>query len=233
MPLFSKKKKAPDPNEAHAKLRESHALLTKREESLTRQIDEETAKAKAFMAKKNKRQAMQCLKRRQLLETQSAKIGNIRMSLDVQLLGIEQASVNIEAMGAMKLGADAMRGIQSEVTLGDVDDTMDDLAEQLDIAGEISDALAQSLGGTDLMDDDDLLAELGELEKEGVDEQLLDLVASSASFEEDASAGAAAGASASAKAYADEPVAQSISPRTKATQSRHTRDLDDFEALAG
>ncbi len=54
-----------------------------------------------------------------------------------------------------------------------VDNTMDQIREQMDIATEISDAIAQPLG--DPIDEDELEAELAELEAENLDEQLLTL----------------------------------------------------------
>ncbi len=51
---------------------------------------------------------------------------------------------------------------------------MDEIREQMDIANEISDAIAQPLGG-EVFDEDELLNELEELEQSSLDEQLLGL----------------------------------------------------------
>ncbi|CAI2181170.1 10178_t:CDS:2 [Funneliformis geosporum] len=53
-----------------------------------------------------------------------------------------------------------------------VDDTMDSIREQIDLADEISNAISAPMIGIDL-DDDELTAELEELEQEVLDSQLL------------------------------------------------------------
>jgi len=50
---------------------------------------------------------------------------------------------------------------------------MEEIREQMDIANELNDAISQPLG--DPLDEDDLEAELLELESENLDEQLLGL----------------------------------------------------------
>ncbi|XP_023930275.1 charged multivesicular body protein 4b [Lingula anatina] len=56
-----------------------------------------------------------------------------------------------------------------------VHDLMDEVAEQQDIANEISEAISNPVGfGTDV-DEDELMAELEELEQEDLDAQLLEV----------------------------------------------------------
>lgn len=50
---------------------------------------------------------------------------------------------------------------------------MDDIAEQHDIASEISTAISNPVGFTDDLDEDELEKELEELEQEGLEEDLL------------------------------------------------------------
>lgn len=51
---------------------------------------------------------------------------------------------------------------------------MDDIAEQNDVANEISQAISTGIIGTNV-DEDDLLKELGELEQEELDKELLNV----------------------------------------------------------
>lgn len=51
---------------------------------------------------------------------------------------------------------------------------MDDIAEQNDVANEISQAISTGIIGS-TVDEDDLLAELGELEQEELDKELLNV----------------------------------------------------------
>ena len=57
-------------------------------------------------------------------------------------------------------------------TVDQVDDTMDEIREQMEVANEISDAISQPLGG-ELFDDDELEQELAELEEESINEQFI------------------------------------------------------------
>ena len=159
MPLFGRKKKAPVSGESIARLRATMDLLQTRETFLQTRIDKEAADAKRYVSQKNNRQALQCLKRKRAYEAQLDKVGKTRFSIETQTMALEQATVNVEAIHAMKMGSESMRAIQGDMTLEDVDNSMDDITDQLGIAGEISDAISQSVGG-DVFDDDDLLAEL-------------------------------------------------------------------------
>ena len=51
------------------------------------------------------------LKRKRAYEDQINKIMGSRMTLETQVMAIENANVNLETMNAMKAGADAMKQI--------------------------------------------------------------------------------------------------------------------------
>eukprot|EP01114_Cavostelium_apophysatum_P010511 TRINITY_DN2433_c0_g1_i1.p1 TRINITY_DN2433_c0_g1~~TRINITY_DN2433_c0_g1_i1.p1 ORF type:complete len:215 (-),score=71.42 TRINITY_DN2433_c0_g1_i1:80-724(-) len=172
MPLFGKKKKAPAPKESIAKLRETLDMLEKREQFLQKKCDQQLAEAKKFMAAKNKRAALMCLKRKKTYEGQMEKLSGARMTLEQQVMTLEGANVSLEAMNAMKMGAASMKSIHQDISIDKVDDTMEEIREQMDLASEITDAIATPLGG-EAFDEDELLGELEELEQEQLDEQLL------------------------------------------------------------
>lgn len=54
-----------------------------------------------------------------------------------------------------------------------VHDMMDDIAEQQDLANEISNAISNPVGFGEDMDEDELAGELEKLEQEGLEEELL------------------------------------------------------------
>merc|ERR1711916_400329 len=60
------------------------------------------------------------------------------------------------------------------MTVDDVDQTMDDVRDQMDIADELSTAISTPMG-SDLFDDDELEAELQALEDEDLDAKLANL----------------------------------------------------------
>jgi charged multivesicular body protein 4 len=172
MRLFGKKKTTPSPQQSIHRLRETIEMLTKREEFLEKKIEKELQIAKQN-ASKNKRVAMMALKRKKAYEAQVQKLSGARMTIESQLMAIEGATVNLETINAMREGAAALQGIHGSMSIDTVDNTMDQIREQMDIATEISDAIAQPLG--DPIDEDELEAELAELEAENLDEQLLTL----------------------------------------------------------
>jgi charged multivesicular body protein 4 len=170
MRLFGKKKQTPSPQQSIQRLRETIEMLTKREEFLEKKIEKELQIAKQN-ASKNKRVAMMALKRKKAYEAQVQKLSGARMTIESQLMAIEGATVNLETINAMREGAAALQGIHGSMSIDTVDNTMDQIREQMDIATEISDAIAQPLG--DPIDEDELEAELAELEAENLDDQLL------------------------------------------------------------
>jgi charged multivesicular body protein 4 len=115
------------------------------------------------------------LKRKKQYEAQVEKISGARMTLETQVSTIENANVNLEAVNAMKMGAQALKNMHGTMNIDKVDDTMEEIKEQMDLANEISEAIAQPVGfGLD-MDEDELNAELEELEQEELDEKLLEV----------------------------------------------------------
>lgn len=72
----------------------------------------------------------------------------------------------------MQSGKHAMTEIRNQTDIEKVDDLMDEIKEEMELADEISNALAQPVDPL-IADEDDLLAELNELEANDVEEELL------------------------------------------------------------
>ena len=117
--------------------------------------------------------ALFALKRKKLYEAEIDKIANIKMTLETQVMNLESAAQNAATMSAMKSGTAQMKKIRQETDIDQVDDLMDEIKEEMEMADEISNALAQPVDPL-LTDEDELLAELEELEAEDVTEQLLE-----------------------------------------------------------
>ena len=142
------------------------------EEHLQRKIDGMAAEAKAKMAKKDKKGALFAMKRKKLYEKEMDKIQNVKMTLETQVINLESAAQNAETFKAMHSGTAAMKKIRNDVGLEKVDDMMDDIKEEMEMAQEISEAIAQPVDPL-MADEDELLAELEELEAEDVESELL------------------------------------------------------------
>mmetsp|Transcript_12044 Transcript_12044/g.33940 ORF Transcript_12044/g.33940 Transcript_12044/m.33940 type:complete len:217 (+) Transcript_12044:201-851(+) len=170
MKLFGKAKKAPPPSESIARLRDTLGTLEKREDYLQAKCNMETEKARAN-ARTNRRVALMALKRKRTYESQMNKISQARFTIETQIMYIENAATNLEAMQAMELGAQTLQDTQRRMTVNDVDNIMDNIREQMDVQDEISEAISQPLG-METFDDDELEEELRELESLQISEQL-------------------------------------------------------------
>lgn len=181
MPLFGRPK-APARKQAQTTkasiegLQGSIDLLGKREEHLRRRAEDELEKARNLaksQSPRDKRLALQCLKRKQAYNAQADKLINTRFSLEQQMMHLENASMSVTALEAMQAGASTMRTLQGGLTMDEVDTTIDDIQDTLDVANEISDALSRPFNTNDFEDDDDLMAELDGMVQSDVDAQLL------------------------------------------------------------
>jgi len=130
------------------------------------------ATAKQLIASKNKNGAKMALRRKKMYEGQIEKLNGTKMTIENQKMALENANFNKDIMAAMALGGQALRGVNQDVTIDSVDQTMDVINEQMDLANEIAEAISQPTGGA-AYDDEELEAELAELEAEGLDETLL------------------------------------------------------------
>lgn len=59
--------------------------------------------------------ALLALKRKKAYETNIEKINGARMTIETQMMAIENANVNLETMGAMRAGAEAMKNIHGSM----------------------------------------------------------------------------------------------------------------------
>ncbi|KAK7020112.1 Charged multivesicular body protein 4b [Halocaridina rubra] len=175
--MFGRRKKkvdqGPEPGKAIQSLHETEEMLNKRQDFLERKVEEDLKIAKQN-ASKNKRVALQALKRKKRYEKQLQQIDGTISTIHFQREALESANTNTSIMKTMGYAAKALKAAHQNMNIDEVHDVMDDIAEQQAIANEISDAISNPVGmGADI-DEDDLLAELDELEQEALDEKLLD-----------------------------------------------------------
>jgi charged multivesicular body protein 4 len=116
--------------------------------------------------------ALYCMKRKKLYEQEADKIQNVKMTLETQVINLESAAQNAETFKAMEAGANTMKKIRTEVGIEQVDDMMDEIKEEMELANEVNNAIAQPVDPL-FADEDELLAELDELEQADLEDQLL------------------------------------------------------------
>ncbi|XP_039247757.1 charged multivesicular body protein 4b-like [Styela clava] len=166
------KAKQPSKAEAIQRLKETQEMLEKKSEYLEKKMEEELKTARRH-GTKNKRLALTALKRKKRYEKQLNQVDGTLSNIEFQVEALQEAEANAQTFKNMQLGAKALKQAHGNMSADDVHDVMDDIAEQQEVAQEISDALSGPVGfGTDV-DEDELLAELEELEQEDLDKELL------------------------------------------------------------
>ncbi|KAK6120450.1 hypothetical protein DH2020_018696 [Rehmannia glutinosa] len=155
------------------KLNETLEMLEKKEGVLQKKAFAEVEKAKEYTKAKNKRAAIQCLKRKKLYEEQIGQLANFQLRIHDQMIMLEGAKATTETVDALRSGAAAMKAMQKATNIDDVDKTMDEINEQTENMKQIQEALATPIGAAADFDEDELEAELEELEGAELEEELL------------------------------------------------------------
>ncbi|GAX13124.1 hypothetical protein FisN_17Hh053 [Fistulifera solaris] len=161
-----------DPQTTIVTLRETIANQEKREEHIARKMEQMVQEAKAKMAKGDKKGALFAMKRKKLFEAEIDKIQNVKMTLETQVISLESAAQNAQTFKAMEAGSKTMKKIRTEVGIEMVDDIMDEIKEEMEMANEINEAISQPVDPL-MADEDELLEELNALESADLEAELL------------------------------------------------------------
>lgn len=86
--------------------------------------------------------AIQALKRKKRYEKQLQQIDGTLTTIELQREALESANTNTQVLTTMKNAADALKAAHKNMDVDQVHDMMDDIAEQQDVAKEISDAIS-------------------------------------------------------------------------------------------
>jgi len=98
-----------------------------------------------------------------MFENQLNSIEGKKFNLEQQILTIESAIIDKQTLEAMSDAAGVMDTIIKEQDVDNVEDVMREINEQIDLLGEINNAMSQPIGP--VIDDAELEAELAELEE--------------------------------------------------------------------
>ncbi|VFQ63021.1 unnamed protein product [Cuscuta campestris] len=171
--IFGKQKQDSNALDTLDKLNETLDMLEKKEKVLQKKASAEVEKAKEFTKVKNKRAAIQCLKRKKLYEHQIEQLGNFQLRIHDQMIMLEGAKATSETIEALRTGAAVMKAMQKATNIDDVDKTIDEINEQTENIRQIQEALSTPIGSVADFDEDELEAELEELEGAELEEELL------------------------------------------------------------
>ncbi|XP_063501643.1 putative charged multivesicular body protein 4B-like protein CHMP4BP1 [Symphalangus syndactylus] len=143
-------------------------MLSEKQEFLEKKIEQKHGT-------KNKRAALQALKRKKRYAKQLAQIDGTLSTIEFQRQALENANTNTEVLKNMGSAAKAKKAARDNVDIDKVDELMQDIADQQELAEEISTAISKPVGFGEKSDEDELMAELEELEQEELDKNLLEI----------------------------------------------------------
>ncbi|CAJ0955528.1 unnamed protein product, partial [Mesorhabditis belari] len=161
--LFGKKKEEITAEEAINQLRDTEAILIKKQEYYEQKIDEEIATAKKH-GQKNQRLALNALKRKKHHELELSRIDGTLSKLEAQRAALEDAGTNAEVLKVLADASKSLKKANLDLDIDKVNDLMDDIGEQMQDSKELNDAISRPIG--DVADEDDLMDELRQLEEE-------------------------------------------------------------------
>ena len=170
--LFGKAKMEPSIAMSLEKLSEQLEMLEKKERALQKKAADEFEKAKQSSRDKNKRAALQAMRMKKMYEKQIISNGNEQLRIHDQMIMLEGAKSTTETVDALRTGAAALKAMQKATNIDDLDKTLDEITEQTENMKQIQEALSNPIGGCDF-DEDELEAELEELECAELEQQLL------------------------------------------------------------
>ncbi|GJQ15683.1 hypothetical protein GpartN1_g7474.t1 [Galdieria partita] len=170
----SKNETPPSPAPTIADIREHMELLERKQQVWQKKADAEEQKAKMLLMKKDRRGALMALKRKKILEKEIANTESVRYNLEVQALTLENANASAQTVDAFRKGNKQLRKAHEKLKVEEVDDVMAETQELVEDSNMVSEALAQPLSGNTYLDEDELKAELDELEGEALDRYMLE-----------------------------------------------------------
>ncbi len=176
--LFGSKKKVTNINYNDItiniqKINETMETLDKKITYNERKIAKFITNAKEYNKNKNKQKAISCLRQKKNLEKMNENLDKQRSNLEYQLYQMESLSMNSQVVSTMKGVNTVIKNFEKDVNIDKVDDLHDDLQESIQSAVDITNAISQPLNPN--IDDDELSAELDEMDQEELNEQLLNV----------------------------------------------------------
>lgn len=159
--LFVKKPKITDVDRAILSLKTQRRKLAQYQQQLDAVIEAEKQAARDLIRQKRKDRALLALKKKKAQEELLKQVDGWLINVEQQLADIELASKQKAVFESLKSGTNAIKAIQSEINLEDVQKLMDDTEEAKAYQDEINAILGEKLSAED---EEEILAEFDNLE---------------------------------------------------------------------